>query len=408
MGILTHLPAEDAWFARRARDHPVPSVSDTGTVPVRTREDIMDTTIETVIIGAGQAGLSTGYHLQRQDRPFVILDGAGRVGDQWRQQWDTLRLYSPAKYDGLPGLPFPGEPWSFPGKDQVADYLEQYANHFNLPIRFRTRVERLDGDGNGNYVVTTKQGSFRCRNVVVCTGTFGRTPSIPEFAADLDPSILQLHSSEYRRPAQLREGPVLVVGGSHSGTDIAYEAAQTHPTILAGRDCGQIPVRIESRPARVVFPVLVFAWKHVITRRTPIGRKEMQAIRFHGGPMLRVKRSDLASRGVERITERVTGVADGRPVIGGTAYDVANVVWATGFRQVFDWIRLPVIGDDGWPVEYRGVVTDSPGLFFCGLSFQFGFSSMVLPGIGRDAAFVADRIADRVRRTGPAKQPTAA
>ncbi len=368
----------------------------------------MDTTIETVIIGAGQAGLSTGYHLLRRDRPFVILDGASRVGDQWRQQWDTLRLYSPTKYDSLPGLPFPGEPWSFPGKDHVADYLEQYADHFKLPIRFHNRVERLDGDGNGGYVVTTNQGTFRCQNVVVCSGTFGRTPNIPEFADDLDPSILRLHSSEYRRPGQLRDGPVLVVGGSHSGTDIAYEAAQTHPTILAGRDCGQIPVRIESRQARVVFPLLVFAWKHVITRRTPIGRKEMQAIRFHGGPMLRVKRADLAARGVERITERVTGVADGRPVIDGTAYDVANVVWATGFRQVFDWIQLPVIGDDGWPVEYRGVVKAAPGLFFCGLSFQFGFSSMVLPGVGRDAAFVAGRIADRVRRTGPAKQPTAA
>jgi putative flavoprotein involved in K+ transport len=368
----------------------------------------MDTTIETVIIGAGQAGLSTGYYLQRHDRPFVILDGAGRVGDQWRQQWDTLKLYSPTKYDSLPGLPFPGDPWSFPSKDQVADYLEQYATHFKLPIRFHTRVESLDSDGDEGYVVTTNQGIYRCQNVVVCTGTFGRTPNVPEFASDLDPSILQLHSSEYRRPGQLREGPILVVGGSHSGTDIAYETAQTRPTILAGRDCGQIPFRIESRRARMVFPMLVFAWRHILTRRTPIGRKEMQSIRFHGGPMIRVKRSDLAARGVQRITEQVTGVADGRPVIAGKQYDVANVVWATGFRQVFGWIHLPVLGEDGWPVEYRGVVKNAPGLFFCGLSFQFGFSSMVLPGVGRDAEFVAGEIAERVRRTGPVKQPTAA
>jgi putative flavoprotein involved in K+ transport len=359
----------------------------------------MNTTIETVIIGAGQAGLATGHHLQRRGRAFVILDSASRVGDQWRQQWDTLKLYSPTKYDSLPGLKFPGDPWSFPTKDEVGDYLEQYAAKFKLPIRFDTRVESLESDGDGGYVVTTSQGEYRCRNVVVCTGTFGRTPSVPDFADQLDPRILQLHSSEYRRPGQLRGGKVLVVGASHSGTDIAYEVAETHPTILAGRDCGQIPPRIESRKMRLLFPVIIFAWRHVVTRRTPIGRKEMDNIRFHGGPMLRVKRSDLAARGVERLTSRVDGVQDGKPVIGGTAYDVANVVWATGFQQVFDWIRLPILDDDGWPAEYRGVVKDAPGLFFCGLSFQFGFASMVLPGVGRDACFVADRIAQRASRT---------
>ena len=365
-------------------------------------------TIETVIIGAGQAGLSTGYHLQKQGRPFVILDAAARVGDQWRQQWDTLKLYSPAKYDGLPGMKVPSAPWSFPTKDQVGDYLEQYAAQFKLPIRFHTRVASLEADGDGGYVVTTNQGEYRCQNVVVCTGPFGRTPNVPDFAADLDPRILQLHSSEYRRPGQLRPGKVLVVGASHSGADIAYEVAETHSTILAGRDCGQIPPRLDSRRMRVLFPALVFAWRHVLTRRTPIGRKEMNNVRFHGGPMLRVKRSDLAARNVERITSRVDGVKDGQPVIGETAYGVANVVWATGFRQVFDWIRLPILGEDGYPKEYRGVVDDAPGLFFCGLSFQFGFGSMVLPGVGRDAEYVAAKIAERVRRTPKVEQPAPA
>jgi putative flavoprotein involved in K+ transport len=366
----------------------------------------MNTTIETVIIGAGQAGLATGYHLQRQGRPFLILDAAGRVGDQWRRQWDTLKLYSPAKYDGLPGMPFPGDPWSFPGKDRVADYLEQYATHFKLPIRFHTRVTSVEADGDGGYVVGTSGGELHCRNVVVCTGTFGRTPNIPDFAGDLDPAILQMHSSEYRRPGQLREGPVLVVGGSHSGTDIAYEVAESHPTTLAGRDPGQIPLRIESRRAHLMFPALVFAWKHVVSRRTPIGRKAMQHIRFGGGPMLRVKRSDLAGRGVQRITARVSGVEDGRPVIAGRTHDVANVVWATGFRQVFDWIHLPIFGEDGWPKEYRGEVADAPGLFFCGLSFQFSFSSMLLAGAGRDADHIACKVVERARATSPAEQPS--
>jgi putative flavoprotein involved in K+ transport len=355
--------------------------------------------VETVIVGAGQAGLSTGCHLSRRGHECVILDAAARVGDHWRQQWDTLRLYSPSQYDSLPGTPFPAKKWTYPGKDQVADYLESYAAEHDLPVRLNTRVEGIHARPGGGYRVTTADETFVCDNVVVATGTFGKTPNVPDFAADLDPSILQLHSSEYRRPAQLRDGPVLVVGGSHSGSDIAYEVAESHPTILAGRDCGQIPFRIEGRAMHVVFPILVFAWRHIVTRRTPIGRKEMPHVRFHGGPMLRVKRSDLADRGVERREDRVTGVRDGRPLVGDRPVEVANVVWATGFRQNFDWIDLPITGEDGWPVELRGVTDEAPGLFFCGLSFQYAFSSMIFAGVGRDAGFVADRIVERARAT---------
>ena len=365
--------------------------------------------VETVIIGAGQAGLATAYHLTSRGRDCVVRDSNQRLGDNWRQQWDSLRLYSPAKFDGLPGMPFPGEPWSFPGKDQVADYLESYARRFELPIRLGVRVDRLSAapDGNG-YVVAAGTGPLHCDNVVVATGTFGRTPKIPEAAKDLDPSILQLHSSEYRRPGQLRDGPVLVVGASHSGTDIAYEVAQTHPTTLAGRDCGEIPIRLESRRMHVVFPMLLFAWRHVVTRRTPIGRKEMEEIRFHGGPMLRVKRADLAERGVVRAEARVEGVRDGLPLLAdGTTVEATNVIWATGFRQTFGWIDLPVMDENGWPREFRGVVDEAPGLFFCGLSFQYAFSSMLLPGVGRDAELVARRIAEREAR-GVGRQPAEA
>jgi putative flavoprotein involved in K+ transport len=352
--------------------------------------------IETLIIGAGQAGLSTGHHLQRQGRPFLIVDGNQRVGDNWRQQWDTLRLYTPAKYDGLPGLPFPAPAWHFPGKDEVAAYLERYALHWDLPIRMSTPVHRLAARAGGGFVADLGPDQITCDNVVVATGSFGRTPDVPELAGDLDPSIVQLHSSDYRRPSQLQPGPALVVGASHSGTDIAHEVAQSHSTILCGRDCGQIPVRIESRRAHLVLPVIVFMFRHVLTRRTPIGRKEMDEVRFHGGPSLRVKREDLAARGVERLTARVSGVRDGLPVLDdGTVVDAANVVWCTGFKQVFDWIDLPVFDERGWPVEYRGVVEDTPGLFFCGLSFQFAFSSMVFAGVGRDAEYVACRIAAR-------------
>jgi putative flavoprotein involved in K+ transport len=352
--------------------------------------------IQTVIVGAGQAGLAVGYHLKRHGRPFIIVDGNDRIGDNWREQWDTLRLFTPARYDGLPGMPFPGDRWHFPQKDEVADYLEAYALRWDLPARMSTRVDRLEARPGGGYTLTVGADTITCDNVVVSTGTFGRTPYVPAFAGDLDPSIRQLHSCEYRRPSQLQDGPVLVVGASHSGTDIAYELASIHPTILCGKDCGQVPFRPESRASKVMLPVLLFLARHVITRRTPIGRKAMDEIRFHGGPMLRVKREDLRERGVDRRLSRVSGVAGGLPALeDGSVVAAANVIWCTGFRQVFDWIRVPVIGEDGWPKEYRGVVDSAPGLFFCGLSFQFSFSSMVLPGIGRDAAFVASKIAAR-------------
>ena len=352
--------------------------------------------VETVIIGAGQAGLSTAYQLTRRGHECLVLDANERIGDNWRQQWDTLRLYTPAKYDGLPGMRFPMARWEYPQKDEVADFLEAYAQRFDLPVRLRARVESLDPAPGGGYVLKLDSGTLTCDNVVVATGSFGRTPDVPDFAGDLDESIRQLHSSQYRRPSQLQDGKVLVVGASHSGMDIAYEVALTHDTVLSGRDCGQIPVRLGTRQARVVLPVVVFVFRHVLTRRTPMGRKEMDEVRFHGGPALRVKAADLAERGVERTTERVSGVVDGLPVLAdGTVVDARTVVWCTGFKQTFDWIKLPIFDDHGWPSEYRGVVEGAPGLFFCGLSFQFAFSSMVFAGIGRDSDYIACKVIER-------------
>ena len=359
--------------------------------------------VETVIIGAGQAGLSTGYHLQRAGRPFVILDRESRVGDGWRHQWDTLRLFTPAWADSLPGMPNPAPRWSFPSKDEFADYLESYASTFALPVRPSTTVERLEASGDG-YAVTAGGIRFEADNVVVATGGFGRTPRVPAFADLLDPSIRQLHSSEYRRPSQLADGPVLVVGASHSGCDIAFDAAPTHPTILCGPDGGEIPVPVSSPLAKVVFAGIVLSWNHVLTRSNPLGRRAVGEFRNHGAlPRLRVRATDLAGRGVERVQGRVTGVRDGRPVIDDErVVNVSTVVWATGFRQDFGWIDLPVLGPDGWPAEYRGEVEAAPGLFFCGLCFQYAAASMTIHGAGRDAAHVAGLIA---RRPVAARRP---
>ena len=361
--------------------------------------------VETVIIGAGQAGLSTAYHLTR--RECVLIDANDRIGDNWRQQWDTLRLYTPAKYDGLPGMRFPKARWEYPHKDEVADFLEAYAAAFDLPVRLRTRVESLEAAPGGGYLVSLGSGSLTCDNVVVATGSFGRTPQVPSFAEDLDAFIRQLHSTEYRRPSQLQDVPVLVVGASHSGLDIAYEVALTHETVLCGRDCGEMPIRLDSRQARFALPLVIFLFRHVVTRRTPIGRRQMDEVRFHGGPALRVKAADLVQRGVRRVTERVVVVQYGRPALAdGTVVPARNVVWCTGFHQTFDWIKLPIFDEHGWPVEYRGVVDEAPGLFFCGLSFQFGFGSMVFAGIGRDSEYVARRVVERSRTS--ARRATAA
>ncbi|WP_371501316.1 NAD(P)/FAD-dependent oxidoreductase [Kitasatospora sp. NBC_00374] len=355
---------------------------------------------DTVIIGGGQAGLSVGYHLARRGRKFVILDANPRIGDNWRSHWDSLRLYSPARYDGLPGLPFPAPAWSFPTKDEVSDYLAAYAERFRLPVRTGTRVSRLSADGAG-YLVTTDDGDLRAANVVVATGTFGRTPHTPGFAAELRPEIRQLHSCRYKNEAQLRDGPVLVVGASHSGADIAYEVAARHPTVLCGRDTGHLPFRLEARYMRLVFPVLWQVASRLLTTGNPLGRAARPEIRTHGAPLLRFKAADLAAAGVERVAERMAGVQDGLPVLdGGRVLEVANVVWCTGFRQDFGWIDLPVVGADGWPLEHNGVATGSPGLYFAGLAFQRAFSSMLVGGAGRDAEIVARHIAASEDRAG--------
>lgn len=349
---------------------------------------------ETVIIGGGQAGLSTGYHLSRQGRPFVILDTNERVGDAWRKRWDSLRLFTPAKYNGLAGLRFPARSVSFPTKDEMADYLEAYAARFDLPVRTGVTVERLSRVGD-RFLVTAGDRRFEADHVVVATGAH-HIPKLPTFAAGLDPSIVQLHSSRYRSPAQLAGGAgVLVVGVGNSGTEIALEVSRSHRTSLSGTPSGQIPVRHGPAAARFVFPVVRFLGTHVLTLRTPIGRRLRPQVVSRAKPLVRVKLKDLAAAGVEQVP-RTVGVRDGRPELAdGRALDVSTVIWCTGFRTDFGWIDLPVFDEDGTPTHERGVVEAAPGLYFVGLEFQYAAVSDVLPGVGRDAEYVVRHIASR-------------
>src|SRR5687768_8693768 len=191
-----------------------------------------DQQLGTVVIGGSQAGLAVGYYLKQRGLPFVILDENERVGDAWRKRWDSLRLFTPARFNGLPGMPFDAPKWSFPTKDEMADYLETYAERFSLPVRGGVRVESVTQD-EGRFVLSLGDERLEARNVVVATGAL-RVPKLPPFAAELDPRIVQLHSADYRNPSQLQDGEVLVVGVGNSGAEIAYELAETRRCLLAG------------------------------------------------------------------------------------------------------------------------------------------------------------------------------
>jgi len=346
---------------------------------------------ETVIVGGGQAGLATGYHLARLGRSFVILDAGARVGDPWRGRWDSLRLYTPARYSGLPGWPFPGEPFHYPARDEVADYLEAYAARFELPVRPGVRVDRLSRQGD-RFLVAAGDRRFEATNVVVAAGAYHH-PRVPGFAAELDPAIRQLHSSAYRRPDRLRDGGVLVVGAGNSGAEIALELSASHPVWLSGRHPGNEPARAGSRFDRVATPAIWFAFSRVLSVDNPVGRRLRPKLLNAAAPLARVRRRDLAAAGVERVP-RTAGVRDRLPLLeDGRVLEVANVVWCTGFRHDFGWIDLPVFDHDGEPRHDRGVVADQPGLYFVGLFFLSSVTSALVGGVGRDAGHVAAKLA---------------
>jgi len=357
----------------------------------------------TLIIGAGQAGLAAAYHLTKRGLPFVILDADERIGDHWRNHWDSLRLFSPAKVDGLPGMAFPSSAFHFPTGREMGDYLEAYADRFGFPVESGTIVEHVRQTEDGSFEIGVGSRRIRADQVIVATGAF-RKPRVPDLASSLDPAIRQLHSSEYRNPSQLVDGPALVVGLSHSGADIAVELSKTRPTYLSGTAAGQFPINVtDTKRSLLGWLVVRFLATRVFTLGTPIGRRMAPHIRHGGAPLLRVRSGDLRDAGVIRHHARTTGVMDGKPMLAdGQVLDVANVIWATGFRPDYGLIDVPgFVGEDGWPVGARGVSSAAPGLYFLGVPFQWAFGSMNVFGAGRDAGYVVDRIAERVTARRP-------
>lgn len=339
-------------------------------------------TLDAIIIGGGQSGLALGYHLSRRGRSFVILDRAPELADSWRHRWDSLHLITPCPYNDLPGLPFPGQPWSFPHKSAVVAYLEAYVKTFELPVRLGHEVTRVARTATG-YEVHTVEATFAAPNVVVATGAY-QAPRRPAFSSGLD--TFQIHSSEYRNAAQIPAGDVLVVGCGNSGAGIVQDLARSHRVHLSlGRTA--------SRPRRILGRD-IFWWGRV-ARLTELERDSLLARIWRSMPDTIIGTSPRAlarDHGVTLHTRAVSGEGDRITFADGSAHRFQAIIWATGYRTSFPWLDVPVCDSEGAPVHQRGV-TAAPGLYFLGMKWQHHVDSSLLGGVGRDAEFLATHMA---------------
>jgi putative flavoprotein involved in K+ transport len=331
--------------------------------------------VGTLVIGGGQAGISVGYFLSRNGEDFRIVDAGNGIGHTWRNRWDSLRLFTEAKYDNLPGMRFPGDPNHVPGKDEMVDFLRRYVDRFGLEVDLGVIVDEVDRTGD-KYIVTSGDRQYVADRVVVATGPTG-APSVPAFAGELAADITQVHSSDYRNPSGLPDGPALVVGAGNSGAEIAVELAAGREVWLSGRDVGRLPFRLGGPLYQVM--------NRLLTRRTPMGRGIAARTAGAGTPLVRLAADDVTGAGVRRV-ERIQDVVDGRPrTADGTVLRPASIVWCTGFARDHTWIKLPVFDEHGEPSHHRGVVTGEPGLYFVGLPYLHTMASSLIMGVTRDA-----------------------
>jgi putative flavoprotein involved in K+ transport len=342
--------------------------------------------LDVLVIGAGQAGLAMGYHLRQSGRSFQIVDAGAEIGQTWRSRWDSLLLFTSGRYDNLPGLPFPAAPDTYPGKDDVASYLQTYAARFNLPVRLNTNVTSLS-TGDGGYLAKAGDDVLAARQVVVATGPFQK-PFIPAIAETLDPDVYQIHSAHYRQPQSVPAGKVLVVGAANSGCQIAQELSTTHRVELSA---GQRIPAIPQRPlGRDVWDWATALRLDKVTADSRLGRRLAGRDQVIGpGPR------QLARHGIR--TRPRTASAAGRTVTfaDGNAADFDAVVWATGFTTDHSWIDIHEAKDEQGRILHQRGVTPSPGLYMLGLTWQHTRGSALLGWVTNDAAFLAGQIAHR-------------
>lgn len=341
--------------------------------------------LDVMVIGGGQAGLAMGHHLAQRGLRFEIVDAGAEIGAAWRSRWDSLRLFTSGRYDNLPGLPFPAAPDTYPGKDDVADYLQAYAARFKLPVRLNTKVESLTRS-DGGYLGKAGSEALEARHVVVATGSF-QVPFIPPVASGLDPGVRQLHSAHYRRPETVPSGKVLVVGAANSGCQIAQELSATHRVELsAGHRLPVIPQRPLGRD--------IWTWATAlrldrVTSGSRLGRRLAGRDQVIGaGPRQLTRRYGIQIRPpATKTAGRTVAFSD------GSAADFDAVVWATGFRADHTWIDIPDVHDQRGHILHTRGVTPSPGLYMLGLTWQHTRGSALLGWVGADAAFLAEEIA---------------
>jgi putative flavoprotein involved in K+ transport len=355
-----------------------------------------DMRYDVAVVGAGQSGLAIGHLLAEQEKRFVILEAADSLGSAWRNRWDSLVLFTSRRYDALPGLGLPGDPAGYPTRDEVAAYLEHYAKHFELPIELSTPVRSLSQDADG-FVLDANGRAIRADVVVVATGPF-QAPIVPAFACGLGAEVFQTHSAAYRRPADLPEGRVLVVGGGNTGFQIAKELADRREVHLAiGSRQTPLPQRLLGRDLFWWLTKLGLLSKTVDSR---IGRRAQGRDTLIGSSP-----RDAKGHGV-MVRARAVG-ADGRTVrfADGSELEVDAVIWATGYRPEHSWIKLPVHGDEG-RLRHRRGVSDVPGLYFLGLSWQHTRGSALLGFVADDAAYIASQLdGDREPPAGSSTDP---
>ncbi len=343
---------------------------------------------DVVVIGGSQAGLAAGYHLAQRGLSFAILDAGPEIGHVWRTRWDSLTLFTPAQYSGLPGMPFPLPKDTYPSKDDVAAYLQAYVSAFDLPVRLNAKVTSLN-PRDGAYVVATADEELTASQVVVATGPF-HVPFVPPIAGDLDRSVFQIHSADYRNPAQLPEGShALVVGGGNSGFQIAEELAATRMVDLAvGNRVPPLPQRLLGKD--IFWWLSGVGFMHISTD-SRLGRKLAQRDVLIGSSPRRLRRAGVTLR------KRLTSAKGRRAVFAdGSEEDVDAIVWATGYHSDFTWIDIPTIKDERGGIFHRRGVTDAPGVFFIGLTWQHTRGSALIGFVHDDAAFIASRMESRL------------
>jgi putative flavoprotein involved in K+ transport len=356
-----------------------------------------DELLDVVVVGGSQAGLAIAWHLAKQNLRSVVLDAAPELGDTWRCRWDSLRLFTPTQHDALPGMPFPGPPDTYPGKDAVAGYLKAYAAAFDLPVRLNSPVTRLSQTDEG-FKIHTQREVFNAGQVVVATGPF-QQPFTPSAAQQLDASVTELHSAEYRNPRALPDGPVLVVGGGNSGFQIAEELATAgrHVDLSIATKMPILPQRLGGKD---LFWWLTRLGLLRVTVDTRPGRRMSSRDFIIGSSRRRLRAAGVRFR-------PAVADADGRTVrfADGTSLDVEVVIWATGYRPDYSWIRIPGVTPNGQVAHRRGV-TEVPGLYFLGLSWQHTRGSALLGFVHEDAAYLAGLITSHARAaTAPASRP---